>query len=161
MTKRHPNLQSELRQRRPFRSVRQEGTLAILRTADVVRRHLATAIETSGVTLQQYNVLRILRGAGASGLPTLDVADRMIESTPGVTRLIDRLAVKGLVERTRSRDDRRQVICTITAEGLDLLADLDGVVDDADESALGALSEKETRILIDLLGKIRGGYPTS
>ena len=118
-------LQRELRQRRPFNSPAHEGVVALLRTADLLRRHGSALLEGQGITLQQYNVLRILRGAGDAGLPTLEVAGRMIEQTPGVTRLLDRLEAKGLVRRQRCPKDRRQHLCWITAEGLALLAGLD------------------------------------
>ncbi|MGH7505424.1 MAG: MarR family transcriptional regulator, partial [Longimicrobiales bacterium] len=93
----------------PSRAVAREATIAILRTAEVVRRRLAEVVEPHGVTLQQYHVLRILRSAGAAGLPTLAIASRMIEHTPGVTRLLDRLEAKKLAARVRSEDDRRLV----------------------------------------------------
>ena len=85
-------------------------------------------IEPYGITPQQYNVLRILRGAGAEGLPTLSIGERMIEQTPGVTRLVDRLERKGLVERTPCAKDRRRVFCRMTAKGLELLKELDDPV---------------------------------
>jgi hypothetical protein len=91
MTKRvSRSVMAEIRQQRPFPSMEQEGVVALLRTAEVVRRSLTVAIAPVGLTLQQYNVLRILRGAGPAGLPTLDVADRMIEHAPGITRMMDR-----------------------------------------------------------------------
>src|ERR1700682_6278341 len=74
-----------------FRSREQQATLSLLRTADAVKRRRAQVIEPYGITPQQYNVLRILRGAGPSGLPTLTIGERMIEQTPGTTRLVDRL----------------------------------------------------------------------
>ena len=88
-------LQDELRQRAPFASPAQEAVVALMRTTDVVRRYLARVVDPNGITLQQYNVLRILRGGGADGVPTLEVAARMIEQTPGITRLLDRLEAKG------------------------------------------------------------------
>src|SRR5436309_3752966 len=108
-----------------FRSREQEATLGLLRTADAMKRSLAQVIEPHGITAQQYNVLRILRGAGPTGLPTLTIGERMIEQTPGVTRLVDRLEKKGLVERKPCPKDRRRVFCQITAKGLDLLSSLD------------------------------------
>src|SRR5258706_12493191 len=87
----------ELKQTKPFPSKRQEAAVALLRTADVIRRLFGAVVEPKGITVQQYNVLRILRGAGEPGLPTLDIAERMIETTPGITRLIDRLETKKLV----------------------------------------------------------------
>ena len=84
--------------------------MTLLRTADLARRALGAVVEEHAITPQQYNVLRILRGAGASGLPTLEIADRMIEESPGITRLLDRLEAKGLVRRERCPHDRRQVL---------------------------------------------------
>src|SRR5678809_372016 len=111
-----------------LRSREQQATLGLLRTADAMKRSLAQVVEPHGVTAQQYNVLRILRGAGPDGLPTLSIGERMIEQTPGVTRLIDRLERKGLVTRTPCPKDRRRVFCKITPKGLDLLKELDDPV---------------------------------
>ncbi|MFP5247340.1 MAG: MarR family winged helix-turn-helix transcriptional regulator, partial [Thermoanaerobaculia bacterium] len=115
-------LRDELKQTRPFVTRTQEAALALLRTADLVRRSIGAVVEPEGITMQQYNVLRILRGAGEKGLPTLEIAERMVEQTPGITRLIDRLETKQLVGRERCPTDRRQVFCRITKEGLALLA---------------------------------------
>ena len=103
-----------------------------MRTGGLVRRVIASVVEPHGITQQQYNVLRILRGAGEKGLPTLEIADRMIEETPGITRLIDRLELKRLVTRERSATDRRQVFCRITPDGLTLLARLDEPIAEAE-----------------------------
>ena len=97
----------EIKMGRAFRSLSLEGSLGLLRTADVIRRYFDSVVEPQGLTLQQYNVLRILRGAGPDGLPTLEVADRMVERAPGITRMLDRLMAKGLVVRERSTRDRR------------------------------------------------------
>ncbi len=134
----------------------QQGFAAVLRTADALRRALGQVLEPHGLTGQQYNVLRILRGARPDPLPTMEIAHRMMEQTPGVTRLLDRLETKGLVTRERCGDDRRQVLCTITPLGLRLLAGLDEPVDRADEALLGALDESEMRQLIAYLSRIRG-----
>jgi MarR family transcriptional regulator, organic hydroperoxide resistance regulator len=151
-------LQREIRQKRPFRSPSQEAVLGLLRTADVVRRFLARVLEPYDVTPQQYNVLRILRGAGAEGLPTLTIGERMLEDSPGVTRLVDRLIAKGLVTRERSREDRRQILCRITPPGLDLLARIDEPMDARDEDALGMLTPDEQKELIRLLDRIRARH---
>ena len=129
-----------------------------MRTADMVRRSVASVVEPAGVTPQQYNVLRILRGAGERGLPTLEIAERMIEETPGITRLIDRLELKGLVCRERCKTDRRQVFCRITAQGLDLLHQLDMPLQKADEAALQSLGHQDLEQLIALLEKARNLY---
>jgi DNA-binding MarR family transcriptional regulator len=145
----------ELKQNKPFPSKAQEAAVALLRTADVLRRFIAVIIEPKGITSQQYNVLRILRGAGERGLPTLEIAERMIETTPGITRLIDRLERKKLVARERCATDRRQVFCRITREGLTLLAVLDAPVLEATNKALGVLKKTELASLIDFLDRTR------
>jgi DNA-binding MarR family transcriptional regulator len=138
-----------------FRSREQEATLGLLRTADAVKRSLAQVIEPHGVTPQQYNVLRILRGAGSDGIPTLTIGERMIEQTPGVTRLVDRLERKGLVARTPCPKDRRRVFCRITAKGLDLLKELDDPVNRWDSQAVSVLPPPELDLLVDLLDRVR------
>lgn len=151
-------LREEIRQKKPFRSASQEATLGLLRTADIVRRHFTRVLEPAGITQQQYNVLRILRGAGEEGLPTLSIIDRLLERTPGITRLIDRLEKKGWVERQRDGADRRQVVCRINDAGLELLAELDPVMDRADDESMAILEVSEQRTLIELLDKVRSAY---
>ena len=150
-------LQRELKQNRPFGGATQETAVSLLRTADLVRRSLGTVVEEQDFTLQQYNVMRILRGAGDAGLPTLEIAERMIEQTPGITRLIDRLETKKLVHRERCLTDRRQVFCRITKEGLALLARLDEPVREAERVALAELSERQLAQLLALLDRARNG----
>lgn len=161
MSDRPSVLQQEIRQTRSFRSRQQEAVLALLRTTDVVHRFLARIVGPHGITLQQYNVLRILRGAGEEGLPTLAIGERMIEQAPGVTRLLDRLEVKGLVRRSRCAEDRRQVLCWLTEPGRQLLAGLDGPMDAIDDGALGMLSPADLETLIRLLDAIRAAHPAS
>ena len=151
-------LREELKQTRPFHSPAHEAVVSVLRTAAVVQRHIAQVVEAHGITLQQYNVLRILRGAGSSGLPTLAIRDRMIEEAAGITRLLDKLEAAGHVDRERSTPDRRQVVCQITASGLAILASLDDPVDQLNADALGTLDDSEQRELIVLLGAMRAGY---
>lgn len=149
----------EIGQTKPFRSRGQEAVVGLLRTADVVRRAAAAVVEPHGVTLQQYNVLRILRGAGAAGLPTLAIAERMVERAPGVTRLLDRLEARGFVARERGEEDRRQVLCRISPAGSKLLSGMDEAVDAADAGALVGLSPVELKQLIRLMDKVRAGRP--
>ena len=148
-------VQEEIQQRRPFSSPSEEAVVALVRTADLLRRALTDVVEPQGITLQQYNVLRILRGAGTEGLPTLEIAGRMIEQAPGVTRLLDRLQAKGLVRRQRSPEDRRQVLCWITEPGLELLAALEGPVAKAAKEAFRKLSAAEIDTLLGLLERRR------
>ena len=138
-----------------FRSREQQATLGLLRTADAVKRSLAQVIEPHGITPQQYNVLRILRGAGPDGLPTLSIGERMIEQTPGVTRLIDRLERKGLVARVPCPKDRRRVFCTMTNKGLDLLIELDDPINRWDSLAVSVLPPSDIDLLVDLLDRVR------
>jgi DNA-binding MarR family transcriptional regulator len=151
-------IQREILQTRPFASRSQECVVALLRTVDLVRRDLARVVDPHGITLQQYNVLRILRGAGEAGLPTLDIAERMIEQAPGVTRLLDRLEAKRLVRRKRCPHDRRQVLCYATPAALRLLEDMDAPLSGADRAALGMLDAGQLDTLIGLLDRVRAGH---
>lgn len=150
-------LQQELKQNRPFAAPTQEAAVALMRTADLVRRSLAAVVEPLDLTVQQHNVLRILRGAGERGLPTLEIAERMIEQTPGITRLVDRLERKKLVLRERCATDRRQVFCRITEAGLALLRRLDEPIQEAENDALRDLSELQVARLLLLLDRARIG----
>ena len=149
-------IQTEIRQSRPFASLEDEGVVTLLRTADTVRRTLSNVVAPRGLTLQQYNVLRILRGAGDAGLPTLEVAGRMIEATPGITRLLERLERKRLVHRRRSPRDHRRVLCFASEHALEVLRELDGPISEAGQRLLGPLGEASTRELIRLLNHARG-----
>ncbi|MEP6731381.1 MAG: MarR family transcriptional regulator [bacterium] len=123
-----------------------------------MQRHISQVVEGSGVTIQQYNVLRILRGSGSTGLPTLAIRDRMIEEAAGITRLLDKLENAGHVVRERSTPDRRQVLCQITPAGLRLLAALDEPVDAANDLAIGMIDDGEMHHLVELLGAVRAGF---
>src|SRR5258707_8674110 len=158
------DLRAEIAQRRPFHSVKAEVAVSILRTAAVIERHFAQVVARTGVTVQQYNVLRILRGAGPEGLPTLVIRDRMIHAAPGITRLLDKLEKAGLARRERASPDRRQVFCYITPKGLEILETLDEEMRQADEVAVGNLDDTEQHELLKLLEGVRavhraGGAP--
>lgn len=155
MKAKRPQILDEIHQEKPLRSRTQEALLGLMRTANLVDRRLAAVVEPAGVSAQQYNVLRILRGAGKEGLPTLEVASRLIEQTPGITRLLDRLEAKKMIRRERCPTDRRQVLCRITAEGRSLLDRLEAPVNAFDAQALGMLTPDEQRELIRILDKIR------
>lgn len=115
------DIRTEIGQTRPFPTRGEELVVSILRTADEARRFMVGILCEEDLTDQQYNVLRILRGAGRDGLPTLAIGERMVERTPGVTRLIDRLSDKGYVDRERDPDDRRRIVCRVTDAGLEVL----------------------------------------
>jgi DNA-binding MarR family transcriptional regulator len=151
------DVKTEIRQTRPFRSAEEEAAVGVMLTAERLRRQVSETVEPSGITHQQYNVLRILRGSHPGNLPTLEIATRMIESTPGITRLLDRLESKGLVRRDRCKSDRRQVLCSITARGLELLAVLDEPMRAALVGAFRELGENDVRRLSKLLDRVRAG----
>ena len=155
------SIKDEIRQTKPFASAADEAVVTLLATADRVRTALAQVVEAHGITLQQYNVLRILRGAGDEGLPTLDIATRMIEHSPGITRLLDRLEARNLVRRVRCPEDRRQVLCHATEAARRLLAGLDGPVADAGRRALAPLDLSRTAELVRLLDVVRASAASS
>jgi DNA-binding MarR family transcriptional regulator len=161
MTRLQSRLQREIRQTKPFNSVYHEALLSVLKTADLLRRTVARQLEPHGITPQQYNVLRILRGAGERGLPTLEIGERLIEATPGTTRLIDRLAAKRLTERVRDAADRRQVYCRLTPAGRDLLASLDGSMTAAEDALRAALPHRGAETLVEALERVRAASGTS
>ena len=148
-------LQEELKQARPFTSAAQEAALSIARTAAVLGHALETFLKPHGITPTQYNVLRILRGAGDAGLCRHEVRERLVAQVPDVTRLLDRLEDAGLVVRERDATDRRLVATRITAAGLRLLKRLDQPVADVHRQQLGHLSEPQLRTLIALLAEAR------
>jgi DNA-binding MarR family transcriptional regulator len=154
-TPRESAVQAELRQRRPFRSPRQEATIALLRTASVVRRAIERVVEPHGLSLAQYNALRIVRGAGTGGIPTLAIRERMIEEGTTITRLLDKLEDAALIRRERSFPDRRQVICHATEAGAHLLDRLDPLVDASDVEAVAALGDADVETLVRLLDAVR------
>jgi len=149
------SVQSEIRQSRPFRSKKQEATIALLRTASVVGRALGRVLEPWGLSLAQYNALRIIRGAGPDGIATLAVRERMIEEGTTITRILDKLEQSGYIRRERARPDRRQVMCEVTADGRRLLDKIDPLVDAADEDAVASLAVRDIATLIDLLDTVR------
>ena len=142
-------------QGRPQPTTAQTAYVNLLAAADGVRALFEKVCAPFDITGQQYNVLRILRGAEPEGLPTLTIVERMIERAPGITRMIDRLESKGLVRREARSDDRRCVYCRITREGLNLLRPLDEPVEDANHKAFGGLTRREIEQLVALLLKTR------
>ena len=130
----------------------------LMRAADLVRRQMTTIVDPHGLTLQQFNVLRILRGAGADGLPTLEVASRMVEQTPGITRLLDRLEAKELIRRGRCPKDRRQHLCWITTKGVALLHKLDVPIARTHEEALKGLRAKDRVAFLRLLDALHAAH---
>jgi DNA-binding MarR family transcriptional regulator len=150
-------LQAELKQKIPFASREQEAYLALLRTADALQSNLEAKLKEFGLTGTQYNVLRILRGAGPEGLPCSEVGERMITRDPDITRLLERLQKRGLVERSRGKRDRRVVCGKITAAGLKLLREMDRPVEKCGREMLRHVGQEKLQQLIDLLELVRGG----
>jgi DNA-binding MarR family transcriptional regulator len=150
-------LQDELKQSKPFRSLEQEALLSIERTAAILSHGVADALRRYEITPTQYNVLRILRGAGEQGLCRNEVRDRLVAQVPDVTRLLDRMEEMGLVDRERAEDDRRMVFTRLTRKGTQLLARIDEPVARLHHRQLGHLNAAKLRTLIELLAEARQG----
>jgi DNA-binding MarR family transcriptional regulator len=144
-------LGKEIKQTRPFASPEEEAFLNIMRTSALLQHAVAESIKPFGVTQVQYNVLRILRGAGESGLCRHEVRDRMVTPVPDVTRLLDRLQDRGLVTRERDAVDRRLVTATITDDGLELLKAVDRPLATTTRRLLGHMDERDLKRLGELL----------
>lgn len=129
----------EIKQTKPFASKEEEVSLNLQRTAEALRWAIVETLKPYELTPVQYNVLRILRGAGEQGLMCSEISERLITKDSDITRLLDRLENRGLVKRSRDAKDRRAIIAFITAEGLNLLAELDEPVSMASRNQLGHL----------------------
>lgn len=148
-------LQEEIGQQRPFRTMEEEALLNILRTADRLALTIQKKLRPYGITMTQYNVLRILRGAGPDGLMCSTIGNLMVAHDPDITRLLGRLEKLKLVRRKRNKKDRRQVCTQISEKGLDRLAELDEVVDQTNRKLLGHLSLESMQQMIGLLEQAR------
>jgi DNA-binding MarR family transcriptional regulator len=146
---------AELKQTRPFTTLEEEAFVNVLRTASVLSHEMAELLRGYDLTQTQYNVLRILRGAGAAGLNASDIGNRMITREPDVTRLLDRLEKRSLVERWRCTEDRRVVWTRITDAGLDLIAGVAAPGAALLQRQLGHLGSERLRLLIELLEEAR------
>jgi len=150
-------LKAEIKQTRPFSSPEEEAYLNLVRTAALIQHAVGEELKPHGVTHTQYNVLRILRGAGKAGLCRHEIRDRMLTPVPDVTRLLDRLADAGLVSRERDAIDRRIVTARITDAGLGLLERLDPPTRELHERLLGHMSDASLARLSGLLSEARRG----
>lgn len=148
-------LQDEIKQTRPFGSAEQEAFLSLGRTWALLEHAMAEVLKPHGITLTQYNVLRILRGAGDDGLCRNEIMERMIAQVPDATRLLNRIEASDLIVRERSEEDRRFVTTRITEKGLELLGELDDVVRGMHQRQFSALEEEDLRALVTLLGLVR------
>jgi len=152
-------LQAELKQNVPFTSREQEAYLSLLRTADALQSRVEAKLKEFALTGTQYNALRILRGAGSDGIPCSEIGERMITRDPDITRLLDRLQKRGLVERSRGKD-RRVIYGKITAAGLNLLREMDSPLRKFSREILRHVSQANLKLLIDLLEQVRSGVGT-
>ena len=150
-------LQEELKQKRPFRSLEEEVILNLARTAEHIFAQAAAELKPAGLTATQYNVLRILRGAGTEGLSCSEIGERMVTKESDITRLLDRVEARGFISRERPANNRRVVIARITEEGLRVLSTLDGPVDESNRKLLGHLGKEKLKTLNQLLEAVRNG----
>jgi DNA-binding MarR family transcriptional regulator len=149
-------LRQAIKQRKPFQSLEQEVFLEVLRTGNALVQDLVELLKPYGLTQPQYNVLRILRGAGPAGLPTGEVGDRMVASRePDITRLLVRMEEAGLVQRERPAENRRFVNVRITREGLRVLKALDQPVAEMHARQLKHMTRRELELLAGLLERAR------
>ena len=148
-------MQSELKQEKPFPSAEEELFLSLARTADVLGRKLSDFLKEQGLSPAQYNVLRILRGAGPDGLPCGEISMRMVTRDPDITRLLDRLEHRKLVARARHAGDRRVVSTRITPEGEALLQSVDQPMVEIHKKQFSFLSSPEMQGLLNQLTRIR------
>ena len=154
-------LAQEIKKRQPFDSAAEEAFLNLLRTHAVLSGQSEALFKQHGISPPKYNILRILRGASRTGeackhgLPSLEIAERMITRVPDITRLVDGLESEGLVNRTRCTDDRRVVYVGITSKGLGLLDQLDKPVVELNKRLLAHLTQEDLRDLNRLLVKAR------
>lgn len=143
-------LLNEIKQTKPI-TPHALAQLELMRTSDFATRAVARVLKPYGITPVQYNVLRILRGAGGEGLPCGEIADRMITQAPDITRLLDRMNKLGLLERKRQELDRRVVVVHISGKGLELVNSLDTIIQDHNQSMLHHFTKAQLTALIDLL----------
>ena len=154
-------IQQEIRQSSPSGAWRKRRTWNLLEPPTRFSQEIGELLRAHGLTSPQYNVLRILRGAGERGLTASDIGDRMITRDPDVTRLVDRLEKRGLVERWRCGEDRRVVWTRISPAGLDAIGPLDAPLDELHVAQLAHLEPETLRTLIGILEQVRsrvGGF---
>jgi DNA-binding MarR family transcriptional regulator len=149
------SLRKEIKPKRDFRSKNEEAALNVVRTSAVLADHFDQLFKPFGITGPQYNVLRILRGAGAEGLCRNEIRDRMLTRMPDMTRMLDRMESAGLVVRERLGSDRRMVRTELAPKGRRLLAKLDAAVLKEHARRFGHLSESQLRSLISMLTSVR------
>jgi DNA-binding MarR family transcriptional regulator len=133
--------------------------VALLKAADSLASVADQLIKANGLTSAQYNVLRILRGAGPDGLPCNTIAERMISRDPDMTRLLDRMEKHALISRERQKEDRRVVKARITDEGLKLLKKMDAPIRELHKSQFAHMSSARLKTLMDLVTEVAAHAP--
>lgn len=150
-------IQVEIKQSKPFARLESEALVGLLRTAALVDHAGNEALKPYGITQTQYNVLRILRGAGTGGLCGREIGERMIARVPDVPRLLDRMVDAGLISRERDTVDRRHVTARITPDGLQLLDRVTPVLEAVESRWFATVPPDALRGLIDTLDAVRAG----
>jgi DNA-binding MarR family transcriptional regulator len=149
-------LKQELKKRGSFDSIQQEAMLAIMRTSDLLENRLARLLRDHGLTLSQYNVLRILRGEGKP-MPCLEVAERMIQVAPAITRVVEQLLKLDLISKTQSSEDRRVFTIELNSAAKRRLKKLDTPILDLHKALLSNVSKTDMKALIQVLESVRSG----
>ena len=149
------SLKDEIKQKKPFSSIQEECFLNLMRSMSVLEKPVLELMKARGTTPAQYNVLRILAGADKSGLTCGEIKERMLTRVPDLTRMIDRLLKDGLVDRTRSDNDRRVVRVVITSDGRKVATSLKPELAGLHKDMLSHMSDSELAELNALLTKIR------
>lgn len=140
-------LKARIKQNQPFESLAQEAMLNLFVASARARREIERVCQTHDLQFSHYNVLRILRGVHPEGHPRCEIIERMIDPSPDVTRLMDKMTDRGLVSRSRSEEDRRMTIHTITDDGLDLLDQMHPEVEKVQEWFGHRISDRDLRHL--------------
>lgn len=147
-------LAEEIKMTQPFALLEIEASLNILRTSDVMNQRMAELLKPFDLSSSQYNVLRILRGA-KEAMACGQIAERMVSRDPDVTRLLDRMEVRGLISRARAEQDRRVVKAQITRKGLSVLDELQPLVLEHHRRQFAGFGEKKLKQLIEWMEQVR------
>jgi DNA-binding MarR family transcriptional regulator len=148
-------LQAEIKQSKPFAHRSSEALLSVLRTAALLEHRINEILRPYGITELQYNVLRILRGAGAEGLCGREISERLVSQVPDVSRLLDRMEGMQLLRRERDATDRRHVTARITSKGLRLLDKTTPVLETFERERFAQFETERLQQIIDGLADVR------
>lgn len=148
-------LREELKQTRPFPRRSAEAAVSVMRTAAILEHELNDVLKPSGLTLTQYNVLRILKGAGEKGLCGREVGERLVSAVPDVSRLLERMEDVGLISRERDATDRRHVTARLAEAGRRLLESVTPGLEAVERARFGRLSESALQAMITSLAHVR------